>query len=534
MATLYYISDGTLNRELSASGCFDLVLHRKAGTVSTLSWAQAADFAAAPLWPYGTAIVLTSVTDGAAAVTLFQGTVTSAQGDGTATSETVYYLAEDCWREFDRNVYEQTRAIVDAEGEETTISTSRVLLFMDGSGNRLTAGQMVSAICSYAAALGVDVQPGTFDAPIVPPYDEVREKTLSELILRALKWQPDAVPWIDHSTTPPTLNVTRRASMSALTLALTSLDACRLRSREDLSLPGVLIRFEHSNAYGRTVSQQTAGSPSSLGAARMTIPLEFEAGALGPVQEVKTVAIGDFTTAAWWRVMFPWIPMDAVISDASASPAIPEGYRILTCGTITEWMQSELELEAGLYTISCKLQCTADGHTYEEKTLTRTFTLTNAESRRYIGRPVIPWTEVAPANLATTFYAAVSAVQHSGTVSLTEAECAAARAGLGKKLLITGGLAAWASMVAAICEVEEHFDSGSTRLTVGPMAHLYPQDLIELIRATRIRTTWSPLSPLDSGAPEQDATEIDPFAPEASADAAPGKLSALSIIDPET
>ena len=51
--------------------------------------------------------------------------------------------------------------------------------------------------------------------------------------------------------------------------------------------------------------------------------------------------------------------------------------------------------------------------------------------------------------------------------------------------------------------VDEDFDAGTTDVELGPAAHLSPQDMTALIRASRWRSTWSPLSRTDGGVPEQ-------------------------------
>lgn len=530
----YHIRTASGDHPLDLAGDDTLVLHRRAGAVSTASWRIAVDSLAddEPLWAYGTPVAV--VRDpGPSEEILFQGKISREPVLGSVPLEAYDYEAADAWLDLEMEIFDELRACVDADGTPTTAATSRILLYMDAVGGRLTVAQMCENLAVYAAAIGIGLQPGTFDAPVTPPFDECRDRTLAELILRALKWQPDALPWIDHATVPPTLHVTRRQNMTALTIPYASLGECRLEPRRDLQRPGVIIRFEASNAYGRTIAVQSAGDTDALGVVRMTIPLEFEAGLPGPVQEIKTVPLGDYISIPFWRKMFPWIPESgAVITHAAIDPPQPEGFdNILTGGIITSWMKSGLDLDASTHKVSVDLECFIDGQGFLRKTLSRDFLLTNAQTRRYIGRITPGWSEEPPSGLAAAFYASLSTLQHAGTVSLTENECAAARHALGKRLLITGGLPAWASMIAPVAEVREDFATGESSVTVGPLEHLTPQDMIELIRASRIRTKWAPLSPLDDGTPEEDDTEIDPFAPEDRSAESPGQLKELVITD---
>jgi hypothetical protein len=531
MATLYYIKNTatSVETELGAANGSGLLIERRTGAASFATWRCAAAFDTAPTWPYGTAVEILRKVDGTPA-SLFKGTVIRAEGDGTATSEHITYVVADAWYWLERLVYEQTRKIVNSGGTLIDALSSRVLLGQADDGTtRLTVAQLVTALSSYAATAGVSLTAGSIAAPVLPPWDELRDRTVAELILRALKWQPDAVAWTDPAAATPTLNVTPAGSMSALTLALTALDSCRLRSRPDLQVPGVRIKFELSNSHGQTLSVQEAGTPDALGAVLMTVPLEFRPGIDGPAMEIKVAALGDYTTVAWWQQMFPWLPNTAVIADATTSPVIPEGYSVLMAGTLEDWITAQHDVDAATYRVSCNASFTLNGHTYSEKPLSRAFTLTNATSRRYVGRFAVSYSEPEPAGLATAYYSAASVLQYEGEVTLTEAECTSGRAALGKILRVTGGLAAWASMTAVIQKVREDFDAGVTTLTVGPQSHLFPQDLVELLRASRLRSVLAPLDRTGAGNPEDDEDAVTPFSPDNQSSQAPGVLEKLTI-----
>ena len=497
MATIYYISDSLGATNMGLAGCYDLIISRKTGAVSQASWSQTTSIDNSPSWSYGTYITLSRSIDGGDQETLFQGWITLADSTGEDSKETLNYTASDAWYHFEHEIYRASRQVVDDAGDLAAVLMGRTLLGMASDGTRLTAQAIIAAVRSFASSLGITLSAGTFDAPITPPWDEVIDRTLAEIILRVLRWQPDAVCWVDHATTPPTLNVTRRANMSEVTIPITTPDSCRIRAYPELQVPGVVISFESSNAHGRTISTQTAGDTTALGCARMTIPLEFEAGAPGPKQEIKVVALGEYSTLSWWRVIFPWIPEDAEITAVTIDPEPAEDYtNILTAGVIQQWMTDELDLGASNHRISCKMSGTVDGHTYTEKALSRDFTLTNAKTKRYIGRFTPSWSESEPTSLASSFYTAASALQYGGRLLIIEAECTIGRTLLGKKINISGGPSDWATMGAAVVAIDEDFDKGETVITLGPQQHLGIQDLIELIRCSRLRSTWSPLSPL--------------------------------------
>jgi len=178
--------------------------------------------------------------------------------------------------------------------------------------------------------------------------------------------------------------------------------------------------------------------------------------------------------------------------------------------------------------VSCKSKFSADGRKFTEKELSRSFTLTNAETRCYIGKFTPPWQEPIPYGIADIFYAAASQLQYGGSIVIEEEECAGGRALMGKAVNVTGARAAWASMKAAVVGVDEDFDSGSTTVTLGPARHLAPQDMIDLLRASRWRHSMQPQNP-DDNAASGDEGPADPFGPEDNRSESPGKLSAITL-----
>ena len=531
MAWQYYISAGGTDTELSGVNGHSLAVSRRSAAVSTASWTVDVQPENAPLWPYGTQIAVLRK-DGATVETLFQGKITNDQPDAEADDESIPYQASDAWWDFEGEVYRQSRKIALLDGMLHDALYGRALLGRAAGGTRLSAAQIISAAVAYGAAIGIQIQSGTIDAPVTPPWFEVVAQTLAEIVRVALLFQPDAVPWIDHTTTPPTLHVTRRASMTAETLAYAGLGKCRVRAFPEQQISGCEITYELSNARGRTVSVDSAGSTTALRCARFTIPLEFLSGSTGPVEEIKVVALGDYTALSWWQTMFPWLPDDAEITEATIMPTPADGFdKILVSGQITSWMQDELDLDAGEYTVSCNAGATVDGRTFVEKTLQRRFKLTNAVSKRYIGRFQQSWTEPVPTGVAAAFYAAMSALQYGGTVRIEEEECTAGRTLMGKALNVSGARAAWATMRAAVIGVDEDFDAGSTQVTLGPARHLAPQDMVDLLRASRWRHRAAPQNPDDGGVAAPAEDEVDPFEPEDTSAESPGKLSALVLTD---
>ena len=348
MAWQYYIYSGGVTRELKEANGHSLSISRRAGAVSTASWIIDSQHEDAPLWPFGTAVTV-SRADGPE-----PNTVSAARSQRPAVrhpSTRDPLQASDAggtWTARSPPVAQDHLERRHHRKRRSTAAPPR-----PADGERMSAAQIISAAIDYAAGIGINIQKGAIDAPVTPPWIETTDKTLSEIIRLALLWQPDAVPWIDHTTSPPTLHVTRRSAMEQTELDFAGLGQCRVRAFPEQQISGCEITYELSNQHGRTVAVDSAGDTSALRCARFTIPLEFEAGAAAPRQEIKTVPLGDCTQLGWWQRIFPWLPNDADITEVMIMPAPPEGFtNILVAGTITDLMRDDLGLSASEHTVS--------------------------------------------------------------------------------------------------------------------------------------------------------------------------------------
>ena len=537
MAVTYHIqtiTPGGTTEHILTDGS-SLVINRKVNGASTATWRVIAMSAAtAPLWPHGAEIAIIRKTTGQPDERLFRGTSITPRHLLVGDSECIQYIAQDAWWHLDREIFKSDRITT---GNAAYAETGRALLFRSPDGvTPYPVEVAIMAAASYGIGMGIPLQLGDVDAPTKPPASELADRSCAEIILTALRWQPDAAAWIDHATEPPTLHVTRLAKLPPATVRISpdgDENTISVTPRRDLVVPGVEIVFERG---GGIAAVQTAGNPAAPGCARMTIRLDSQAAtASAPEMEIKTVPLGDYDKLAWWQQMFPWLPASAVITEPRAMPAIPPGYdNILVVGQITQWMQDKRDLYAGTFTVSCVAtgEFEVDGRTFTEKDLSRTFTLTNAKTHRYRGGWRIGggFSEPVPEGLAQSFYDAIKSLQYEGTVHTVENECTAGRNLIGKSLNLDGGLPEWASMLARVISVRENLDTGETDIAFGPQNHLGPQDLIELIRAARMRDTRSNITipPDDEG---EDQEDINPFAPEDRASNSPGQMSALELIE---
>jgi len=106
---------------------------------------------------------------------------------------------------------------------------------------------------------------------------------------------------------------------------------------------------------------------------------------------------------------------------------------------------------------------------------------TDAETKTYKKFDTFDSGEPVPVGLAADLYAAWSQLHYSGEITLMQEDCGGT-AIPGKRLRLTGGLAAWATMDALIQQTEEDIGTGKTTISFGPPAHLGVDELMSLVR----------------------------------------------------
>ena len=177
---------------------------------------------------------------------------------GSGSAESIDYQLLDALHDFERNVYQQQWNVitgVDENGNPTTAAQyrSECILGMDLSGAALTNGQVIHQIVQWAISVGANCQLGTIGVSAPVPFDEVTDLPCAECIRKMLRWSPDAVAWLDYSTTPPTFNVTPRASCIATLIPfLGPVESIDIKALRDLLPPSVVIRNLQENKVDGT------------------------------------------------------------------------------------------------------------------------------------------------------------------------------------------------------------------------------------------------------------------------------------------
>lgn len=508
------------NRPLSSWGLRIIAGNFRAQGVSTMTLERAVEYDAPSILPYGTPVILARNS-----VPYFQGRVASVPKYASGSEEGQTIEVADAWDELEKTIYQETWAA----GASGTVMQPRSVLGIgkvSGAWANLNVGQQITAVVAYAIAQGLALQMGSVPSGERLLPHEVSNISCAEAIQMALKYHPDWIPWIDHSTTPPTLNVTPIGTATAASFPLDGTGeviAFEVTSREDLLPASVRIVYESADELAGDVYRKIVvdkyppsgpdGGPQVLTA---TIPLE---GMRAQIQKsrIQTRALpGTAATAkAWLKKKFPQI---AAIADADLhvatwslelvseddgdfpQPVSPQAPRLklehlsqatheLVRGTLEDWMRRR----SGPVRVYFELTGNPSLSDAQLELLRRLpasiiVTGTNAVTKTY--KSISSWSaaESTPVGIAQAVYTALHAsMPYQGSVTVAADEIPSVPYH-GRVVCLPP---TWASMAAPVHSVDWDVGSGTMRLGFGPAPHLAPADFLEMQRIMRARpVTW--------------------------------------------
>jgi hypothetical protein len=478
----------------------------------------------------------------------FYGIVTEIPRASSAGNESLDYVVSDSFHWLVNTVFQQQTYVWDgtyqaplfAIANFVPVDTSHVLLPYARSmaaWGVLTCEEQIREACRWVIEelsvadraplqLGtIEIDPDGYDGGTVPVTEDV-DVTCAQVITKMLRWTPDAVAWIDHTTTPPTFHCRRWNALPSVSLAIgagliVSMDITPLHH---LTVPGVLLRFEKLN----TVSEDGEQS-SALVHSTQKYPAEITGRELGCLIQTinlygqnKTVQTVDITAPpieansanaatrlAWWTARDDFFT-NPFITDVSVTFTSVESDdelalpRELAEGQIPEWLiydaadnPNGVQSEQAVFHAKVKCKVWNDlahtgtpkaDHTAAGKELERTLRIqtTNATTRRYTNEEITQYQEPEPAGLARFIYEGLSVLHYSGAIQITEQKIAD-RITLGQRLNLTGGRAEWATMNAMVVSIEDDVGSGTTTVRFGPPQYLTAQEFVDFLRTNRDR-----------------------------------------------
>lgn len=413
----------------------------------------------------------------------------------------------------------------------------------------LNVGQQATDILNYAINIcGVNLQLGEID-PVTPVavYPARGIKCLAALGICA-KPVPDALMFIDHSTTPPTFHWKLRGNLTAKTLpysgwvdgkgsvhtseepfvgAVSAHESSDITPRPDLICSDVCLQYLMAG-WGSFADDVWPPEATGVGPRSIVCPLDLAPGS--KEQYVVNSATLDPANLDWWKLKKHELALDTVknlrlvpnsiticdeAGNATAYPAqagpldtLPNEY---LKGEIMTWMlDSEGDpLQVQHVTISAKFTYneldasgrvvrrvdSANGHDISVRVQ-----ITNSPVGDALYSRVLAPMETPPTitvgdevwGLARYIWAGLQWLQHEGQHTIIERDARLAPAvGLvwGPQYLLNlmGGAEEWTDMRATVQTVDIDWFRGRTSLSFGPAAHLAPGELYELLELWRRR-----------------------------------------------
>jgi hypothetical protein len=491
------------------------------GTRSIMTLRKTGDFTAAEDFPWGTPVTLTRN-----GVAYFQGNVNSLPHSASDADESQEIQIVDAWQDLEETIYKESWS-----AGPGSVMLPIAILGRKSNGAACTDAEQIEEAVAYAAAAGVAIQMGSIPTGLPLWQSEVRNVAVAEVIRLSLRFHPDWVPWIDHSTSPPTLNFTARGSMTARVIDIGDGDTANvsITRRDDLKPDAVQILYLNATIIDGVTyrdwieDKHPSGGPSS-GPRVISNVIELAGGQMQfQKQRVQTRHIPTTHAEAltWLKKSYPQIkdipeghyavrmtaPTKLVPGDDEADipePINPRAHfihvdtvdelpRELVAGLIEDWMRRKVGRVIVYFDVHISPAATAAERKLLEPLAAmghKTITGTNAVTKIYKG--ITQWVEPedAPAGIAAAIYNSLSAYQYEGSITTVMEDVGGDRFH-GCKLNIVGGRSEWASMAAMVHSVSFDIASGTTTIGVGPAPFLAAEDMLELQRLLRGRgATW--------------------------------------------
>jgi hypothetical protein len=441
----------------------------------------------------------------------FRGRIRAVPKQASDTDESQDYLVEDAWADLERTTYQELWAI-----NGGTALLPRVFLGVDAAGDRITLGEQIEEALDFAIAAGVSLTKGSIPAGMMLWPSEENGLSCAEIIRLSLRYHPDYIPWIDHTTSPPTFHVTPRADAAAMSLAITNLGSFDVVELEDRLPSCVRVVYETLNDFDGEVERVVAvdkfptdGPDSGPGVLTTTVELQGVRSVVQKQQvEVRTFPSSQETAKAYIKLKYPAIkdvPDTAFNITAfdreiipepdtdDAPPINPLAERIkgedfddlpreLVRGSIHEWMRRKV----GKVRLEWEIAPTGTATAEQIELLARVpkgVTVTGTNATKKIYKSLASWTdsEAIPTGIAQAYYETITAgCRFEGSVSLLTDDLATPWHG--KKLNLTGGLTAWSTMAAPIHGVTWDAQTDEATISFGPTPDYSFQDFLEYLR----------------------------------------------------
>jgi hypothetical protein len=461
----------------------------------------------------------------------FRGTVLNIPRQGEGPNESIQFEAVDPWWWLGQASYTQSwwdKATL------TAYEASRVALFAAvtaGTGWSLRSiGGEIAAIIAHCNTLhgGGKMQMGTLTGDgfaVAPTPQRLENVTHEGALRRAAQWVPDAVFWWDHSTDPPTLNGTQRATARARDYVFCDgvvMMSQQIKKRQDLVVTGVRIVYSGVDAFGNpTAIVDQAGATSGSGVVETVIDLTGGAGGGAPsapsvqpaVEQKYTVeseAINLADPEFWFNnadlgvnssadivgIFGPVMEVDSTTGHTGLAGCnlkwVGGGIPKDDADTHTRraWIRGLLSLH---WVKNDGDDVTQDLYERRWVQILMSTTDLSGEHTHLVRDEFITMGggaggalgTMAPTGIAAQLLAAWSQPQYDGALRITRDECNE-DVHLGDVVNWTGSLGEWTTMRAQVQQLTRNIDTGTTEITLGAADHLALDEFVKLLKISYV------------------------------------------------
>lgn len=476
---------------------------------------------AEPLFAYGASVKIRrdvvvragAVVSGSGTL-FFQGKVYQRHANLGAREESQVYVVHGPWRDLIETPFGQVWKSWNGSAE-VDVTVTRIFVPTKIENNAiefLTTGEMIEEVVSFAAGKGVNIQAGATIADNVTmqmPIFELIGQKCSEVIQRMLALMPDARVEFDYTTDPPTMNVWRRAQMTARSINLKdeNLSALRLTPRDDLRATAVGVHYRSTDVNNGVIRQNffqdvypVGADPFAPGALCEDVDLIGSARSTTSV-EIETALIEPYSKN-WWsaHVGLLWLTAGGwavVIKEDSVLPALFLPRFVTNATALPAWLDGSVVQQT--ITAIAQVTRTGDDGIKEifEVPLSATITTTDLASGTYSRLNSFSSAEPRPDGLAQAVYDALNTTQYEGSATITEIEIGASQSPLTLHHLLSfpGGTGRWANINATPQSITFNPHTGESTVNFGPPGQLRISQKIEIFRFFHTRLVYNdPLS----------------------------------------
>jgi hypothetical protein len=438
----------------------------------------------------------------------FTGIVSKVRHIGSGRDESQVVELVGLWTVLQKVTYMQSWKTWSVSGEEAqTEPRARVILGMDDTGARITAGQQIRNAVNYAISKGAPIALGTVDDGPQLPFDERENIFVSDVILHVVRLMPDYVAWFSGNV----FHCRRRASLGNAVIPPEACTDVETTERRDLLVPGIKITYEKTHNYDGTAKTTIETDSAGVTNVWNTVHLNFDLQGrqrsyLKASIETETIPEDLTADKAFLKARVPWLASvddaDITIFSAARGSADPLP-RMLVKGPIPDWLDKETEEETLTWTLTVYIKVA--GVIVEAKdfiTVTAEIIATDAATRTYKRLASADSGEETPTGIAAALFTAWGTLQHEGQATLVQAE-APGTYSPGQTVTVNG-------VTGLIQTVDEDLVAGRTVVRFGPPARIEADSLVSLFRGLRARRyAWSRNERAETEEPGGDGGDID-------------------------